>query len=189
MCAVCSLIRKRLYFWVSSLSIRYNDENSLNLIVNLFLDVSLIKVHISFTVLVCLHSYFHLIWSVHFFQYWLFGFSHFHLQLKVCILSMILDFFCLVISSGCICACVSFVHQGLHTVDTCPLCGPTCQLWSTTTLYPLTDHVRHLEDSAKRCGASTRKTARWVQIVTCFRGASTGMTERPPWPLSTFYFL
>lgn len=53
--------------------------------------------------------------------------------------------------------------QGWHTVDTCPQCGLTCQLWSTTTSSPQTDPARHPGASAKRCGASTRKTARWVQ--------------------------
>lgn len=60
---------------------------------------------------------------------------------------------------------LSFI-QGWPTVDTCPRCGLTSRLWSTTTSSPQTDHVKHQGDSAKRCGASTRKTARWVLLTT-----------------------
>lgn len=64
---------------------------------------------------------------------------------------------------SCASVCVSSLHQGWPTVDTCPPCGLTCQLWSTTTSSLQTDPARRPEASAKRCGASTRKTARWVQ--------------------------
>lgn len=58
---------------------------------------------------------------------------------------------------GCVC------RQGWPTVDTCPPCGLTCRLWSTTTSSLQTDPARRPEASAKRCGASTRKTARCVE--------------------------
>lgn len=66
----------------------------------------------------------------------------------------------------CVSVRVSPVRQGWPTVDTCPLCGLTCQLWSTTTLSLQTDPARRPEASVKMCGASTRKTARWVQQLT-----------------------
>lgn len=70
---------------------------------------------------------------------------------------------------------VSPVHQGWPTVDTCPLCGLTCQLWSTTTSSPRTDPARRPEASAERFGASTRKTARWVQQLTGGRRGGQGV--------------
>lgn len=68
--------------------------------------------------------------------------------------------------------------QGWHTVDTCPQCGLTCQLWSTTTSSPQTGPARHPGASAKRCGASTRKTARWVQPL-ILQALQPNETARP----------
>lgn len=69
-------------------------------------------------------------------------------------------------SQLCVSVRVPPVCQGWPTVYTCPLCGLTCQLWSTTISSLQTDPARRPEASAKRCGASTRKTARWVQQLT-----------------------